>query len=622
MLDVYIGFMDEEAASLLPHLVMKADAENRPLIIFERGDIDNVLFERQIKSYAQHQNSIRKVVALTDLNEVRKVTLLPDRKEELELESLYFNSFSNSINSLFVKKSFSEFKKQEAPAKIKVKLVQKKGEQRQLDFLYSVLGYNLLLNQKETKQRDGIVLVRSPEMGFQPNLIRVYMRAILRSLYFLPGYNGGVRVKVFGASGAIASKDAPGILHEICGSIFVGSEIDESMAGAGADTKKYISVIDLAGFDKSLKFRTASIFRQDGKPISGNDSEEDEKARVEELAREAFGEPRHLEKTRSESKAKLDPGTDRVISLTANFIIDQNLKSTADKTDILHAANMEDYHIFKALGEIDSEKNSEQKPKTDRFNLVRLSVNRVDCDPPIIDSELKDSFVRWCKTAAYTRQTYIAAIQWGIMGLVCDKLSVIDPDKEFEWKWSQIQEVKQENSLFLPYKISDFRGYVLDPFFVEIATDFVKDFASKDKLAAMFRKDKFFNKIKRKNVLKRAKKLVEKLNPKIGNVVVNLLESGALMKEIQAFLDEIFEVKQDNPFILTQDSASDGPKLRIWIRHKSWLTKQQAANEKLNEEVFLDKVKFAPAGIDRALYKSANQVALQKYGGSGSVINW
>jgi hypothetical protein len=403
---------------------------------------------------------------------------------------------------------------------------------------------------------------------------------------------------------------------------FAAAEIDESIAGAGADAKKYISIVDLAGFDKSLKFQTATIFRQDGNPISGNESEEDEKARVEKVAREAFGEPRNLEKTNSEARAKLDPGTGREISLTANFIIDQMLKSTAGRTDMLHAANMEDYHIFKALGEIDSVKNSTQAPKADRFNLVRLSVKRVDCDPPIISTDLKDSFLRWCRTASYTRQTYITAIKWGIMGVVCDKLLVIDPDKEFEWGWSQIKEVDQENSLFLPYKISDFSGYVLDPFFVEIATDFVKDFASEEKLTNMFRNDQFFNESKRKNVLRKAERLVAELNPKMGNESVKLLETVALTKVVQEFMDEIIEDDQNNPFIQRKASASDEPKLRIWIRHKSWLTKHQGGNEKLNEEVFLDKVEFAAAAIDRALYKSANQVALQKYGGSGNIVNW
>ena len=59
MLDVYIGFMDEEVASVLSCIVDRAIADERPLLIFERGQVDNLLFERHLSSYG---HEFRKVV--------------------------------------------------------------------------------------------------------------------------------------------------------------------------------------------------------------------------------------------------------------------------------------------------------------------------------------------------------------------------------------------------------------------------------------------------------------------------------------------------------------------------------------------------------------------------------
>ncbi len=685
MLDVYIGFMDEEVSSVLIPLLDKAEKDNRPLFIFERGTVDNTLFERHLKSYKKEFRKI--IVAGSEIkgNPDEGGPIDEDYEPGVEIEEDYEHivgsSLSNIMQLLFGNGILEKYwERLHDNAKWKVTLNKPEGEPGEAPiFFYSVLAYNHINNGKRKNKEDAIVIIRSPEMGFQPNLLRTYLRAIFRTLHLFPGFDKGVKIKVFGGGGAIDKEDKPGTLHELNGTIFVGSDVRKDFSPGD---KNYNPLVHFIGLTKENGVFIAKDikFSCEERRLDKNDAQDNAKKCFKSLSNQKnYGDFITWKK-------------DKKVSLTADFFIGQDIKQPGREIG-LHDANMEDYHIFKIMksivekphlygnsgefseaeyaeiasdqmeklkwifkisgelkrGELNAKlresgtttilcketyadpqstpsiikglykvknrsilqnlqlnrlllseylKRNFNKKVPGEFELKHFSLVRVDCDPPVIHEDVKREFADWCKKAGYSKEKYISAIAWGLNG--CDVTKLDKNPSNYKWEFADSGKFQD-----IFYKC---RNDVLDPFYVEIATDFLAEIISKEtfegeEIKSMSDKEELIQKAKD---LRKCYNEEQKCNP------------GALEYLFTKYFDnDTWIWKTDN--IATEPSsfnnkAREKPSkhYKIWLRYKNWVLKGESNNEEKNKKIILDGVEFAESSLDRALYKSANQVALQK----------
>ena len=597
MLDVYIGFMDEEVASVLDLLVDEAIARGRPLLVMERGRVDNLLFERHLSSYRHEFNKI--VVDGAPIS-----------------EDDWTQTFFHSIQMMFDTGLFSKYQQRSHNlVKQKVRLNRPGTEPDQSIFLCSVLG----LNFDRTNSKDAIVVIRSPEMGFQPDLTRTYLRAAIRSLHEMPGFDRGVNVRVFGAGGATAAGDGPGSVHRITGSVFVGSAVMKDPP----TENRYQGIVRFVGFHQASQgndrqFTDIACYASAG---TGD------KAQAERQARSAFAllcgdrpAARDLLEGKEtlaiiesgfdsdrarELKHMISESTDGRTSLTASFFIGKKIKALARGLD-LHDANMEDYHILKILKSI-----QEKDHKYGGLRLEQVEMVRVDCDPPEIGEDTVAAFTEWLAGARYSRDKYLAAIKWGLYGLALPaakrgrtpdtrrniQREITGLVSRLQWDWPQerLRQKPEDKTLFYVYADSRLQ-VILDPFCVEMATDFLNDLNSGRAFALNGKKippaiiDGLQRSVRKLGRL-HANSTGDRLAPYFCDLIEQLVDH---------FLQGLHTESDEYPFVDPQNPQ----KFKIWIRPGSW-------NQ--NKSVLSTDLEVDEATLDRAFYKSANQAALQTH---------
>ncbi len=141
------------------------------------------------------------------------------------------------------------------------------------------------------------------------------------------------------------------------------------------------------------------------------------------------------------------------------------------------------------------------------------------------------------------------------------------------------------------------RSYVLDPFFVEIATDFlayVKDGkVYGDPVPQAYRL--------KPDAAKRLKRRAQELL-RVYAKLQSGQPAGFLNGELEDLLTTIFA--NDNYVAGRCPLIAAGDGYEIWVRPGSW---------DRNTSVLASELKASGAIVDRALYKSANQAALQDH---------
>ncbi len=282
---------------------------------------------------------------------------------------------------------------------------------------------------------DLIVVVLNPESGRQPGLVAPYLAETLRGLKDLPeasAKNGGIHLSVYATSGGVAHDIRPGQVSQVSASLLVGSEVVKDANGQ----KAYDAVIKFAdrkGDSKTL-FRKRATNREEAEKLAGQEF--------------LSNESPQLSKWIASAKTHGD------VSLTASFFVGPEIKEKGDRLGITNA-NMEDYHTLRLLSLVNSS-----------------SINRVVTDPSHLPDPLRKRIAEWSKEPGYTAGTYADAILWGLKG--CPLNAVPESAR---WK-ALVGESTEEIAKYLATVPGKAPGFVLDPFFAEIASEFINELAA------------------------------------------------------------------------------------------------------------------------------------------------
>ncbi len=358
MLDIYVGFMDEEVSGTLTHVVDHAVERNRTVLVIERGRVGGTIFERHIRSYGTDRGRF----VLNAVHGGRVDGLAEDVQQE---------ALSRAIDDQFDAKFLDTLRPEyvtSTTSKTRVLVLGRAGTSEEVAPLFSVLRFVPVSARAETppndtrEATDPIVVIRSPEMGLQPDLTRIFLRAVFAALLGGLGTGKDFRVKIYGAGGAIDAGDSPGTLHDISGSVYVGSKGDQG-AAAAEESPVFRGVVSFLGYREDSLGRERAFTRHDlyeSAAYSGNDArrkaEQDARAAFAFLCGAAGAEEqwrstaKHLDDTRDTTtlRDEIRRACSKKVSLTASFFVGTEVKSLARKLD-LHDANMEDFHVLEVL---------------------------------------------------------------------------------------------------------------------------------------------------------------------------------------------------------------------------------------------------------------------------------
>ncbi|MCY1032912.1 hypothetical protein OV207_15685 [Corallococcus sp. BB11-1] len=616
MFDVHIGFMDEEVKPVLNQLLKLTASpppsfeavmhrlflvnRERPIYVIER---DDVMDGSSLFQMIDHQYSLPweyKAVAL--LPKTRDAVLSPPRMavrgdSRVTRGAAFAFQLAKTLTKAARETDFNAQATSLWNSGAKTKLALKE------QMAYTVYAFNC--KSRAVDHRNPVVIVRAPEMGLQPELIRLNLKTIMLALgqIKLPGNKSdrsAANVYMYGAGGAMGSGTKPGKLQHIMGSVYIGAEVDALSVEGKA-----------VGQEGSRKDRTEDLKQKwvglvafscpDSHIVLYRSAPQASNAEALELAKAEFLSKRLMAPLAQCQKLveKLYPSYS--ISLTASTFIGGDLKAAAREQGLGGDCNMEDYHVLRILHEMRFGVGMPQ--------LFNHGLARIDCDPPHIPPKLFDTFMKWAKEARWTKAHYVAGILWGLQGVTEASVNWTFAN----WTFAQRQELRNGVSLDTYFYIV--KGKVLCPFFTELACDLLETTVSSTS-------EKVFG--------DHHKAVVGFMELQQAAVVlqgraVELLRSQSGMRElltlIGGFVDlfggilEGAGLKQKGedvwPIWARPGWAGAG-----WKSPEAWAVvnvgkpeQAEALIKQVWDEHFPDK---KPNGnLDRALYKSTNMMALQ-----------
>lgn len=269
-IEVYMGFMDEEVKFVLEELIKSG----HPVYVVERAETmkNGKLFESPLSVYQRNAKGYTEFTARTVDFGGRLQKSLDDAAAEM------------AANVEILAADGAELKAGKKPK-------------------FRVLGFNTGRGVKASQHP--IVLVRSPEMGLQPDLTRAHLRTIFEGIsaqHEASSLVGGVHLSTFGTAGAVSPSVRPGDVADIGGSLYVGYE---RLPG----TNQYQAVIKLSdGMGDPITFYK-------GKPVASVKLANDD---VQRYFHSLESDPKMAPKLR-EIKSAVDAmakNTDKKISMT------------------------------------------------------------------------------------------------------------------------------------------------------------------------------------------------------------------------------------------------------------------------------------------------------------------
>ncbi|MCY1040514.1 hypothetical protein OV208_04195 [Corallococcus sp. bb12-1] len=620
MFDVHIGFMDEEVKPVLNQLLKLNESppatfesvmhrlflvnRDRPIYVIERDDILN---GSSLFQMIEHQYSLPwdyKVVAVLPETREQELPALKVARRGKDDKGLEFASL--------IAKKLSKAA-QDSDFAAQVTALWNSGNKTKLAFkgsmAYTVYAFNC--KSSAVDHRNPVVIVRAPEMGLQPELIRLNLKTIMLALgqIKLPGNKSdrsAANVYMYGAGGAMGSGTKPGKLQHIMGSVYIGAEVDsESLVGkvaVGATRKertvslgqRWVGLVAFSCPDSHIVlYRSAS---------QGTHKE------ALDLAKAEFKSLRLMAPLKQCQKLvdKLYPSYS--ISLTASDFIGGDIKAAARDQGLGGDCNMEDYHVLRILHEMRFGVGMPQ--------LFNHGLARIDCDPPHIPQALFTTFKTWAQEARWTKAHYIEGILWGLRGITAASVSWDHAHWGFKDRVAALNLGSLDKYFYL---VGD---RVLCPFFTELACDLLETAATATSSSAVFG---FPNAAVAKfSTLQYRAKMIQAL----GVALIGQPEKLAgLRSAIGAFIDTFGEILEDAG--LKERNVDVWP---IWARpgwggdkwkeagswavvHVTNVGTAQAMASVWDEHF---PVTNAPNGnLDRALYKSTNMMALQVLAPSG-----
>ena len=198
---LFLGFMDEEVADILETLVSFARGEGRPIVIIERGTPNELalrLFERSTLEYLQKDTRISfSEISMDGQGD-------SNRRPAWDRPGVNLAPFVSQLES-------PQFQTRRQRRTVGGRQVKVQGKLCMLT-----------VSPLPVLERQPYILVRSPEMGLQPDLTRMYLRAIFKALS--DSQYGNLEISCFGAGGAAAAGLTPGTADDVLGSFYVGFE--------------------------------------------------------------------------------------------------------------------------------------------------------------------------------------------------------------------------------------------------------------------------------------------------------------------------------------------------------------------------------------------------------------
>ncbi|MCI0576936.1 MAG: hypothetical protein L0332_31970 [Chloroflexi bacterium] len=588
MLDVYIGFMDEEVNQLLT-LLIDAYSDKRPILAVERGRIDEKsdLFERPFNLYH---------VQPKDLT----FTYVGGEKAWKPLASK--PSLEGRLAAHLWKELFgSDF--------FKEKIYPRISEAEPLKVSFGTTPTMTILRFNKVQEGNPIIMLRNPEMGTQPSLVRPYMRAVMKAISQLEETREkGFWLSSFASGGAINPETRPGFINRVAASLFIGSEY--------ANGRVY-GVVQLMALVPAKKgyYRPQhyEFFREESAVTAeieeGNLSSLEEKTIKEaktqaEKQAEAFvveaNDPmfvavlRHLHEIYQDQKVdklplKEGPGASKHPEITASFSYFDSLKTKAAIWENLKGtvvnSNMEDYHVlrvFRSMYERGGQ-STQKYTQPSGINILRVNAN-VRVQPSIV--EAVKEWLAIASKEGVSQKFYRDAIWWGLSGCLKELVPEL-PGEANQW----LIKLASEGDEIYTFEISK-KKYCMHPFFCEIATDLLKDLKGGKGLTGKYAKNIGEFQSKAKDIYDAWKRGEKEVAGNLVEGLVNELCSGPFQVE---------ELEKE--------------RYGIWLRPGKWKdadAKIEVKSHVLDGEALTEFTKGEEnALLDRLLYKSANLIALQ-----------
>ncbi|KAF1008866.1 MAG: hypothetical protein GAK28_00498 [Luteibacter sp.] len=606
LIDVYLGFMDEEINTVLNGLLAaelkKAPAQRRPVLLVERGTVDSrgPVLEWPLTRYAAQQIRVVEASAAAAnrpgedaspegvLARAISVFLVSDEAGDASLRGKSIDVIR--MFDVHVMQSL-----QNNAARLKVPLGGAGPVLSVVRFQYDTTG------SKEAP----VIVIRAPEMGLQPSLMSPYIEFLLKMVSaassqwaHAAGQNveWPVRISCFGAQGGASTSRPPGSLSPICASLYVGhlygAQVTPSVAicsqggvyhfAAKVGSKAPAMPVDgLAEWFNTWRDDLV-VDRLDVDIRYKRDEEAWVKAGL--TLKDVIG---RLVTSYTTTTSKPE------VSGTSPWFIGEEQKRAFSAVGVT-GCNMEDYWVLRSMRAMALERaNRDPKSRSMMPVLTRGFLTRVNADPLSIDPAVIEAFQGDLRTKTLTDSQYGDLIIWGLHGLPLPGDGIGMPDFA-AWRFAS-NPVFQTKGTFARHLYGFLveggaEPVVPDPFFIEIATDLLKDCA--------------------------------RLPQSVADVFVTAPSADALGrigKAAQAVLDTWKAVGPANDprlgraiadfiGVFTRDGnfADTGSRVKVWLRPRKWLgvtanSVQDAVNQR-----------FGDAAVDRAFYKASNLVALRQ----------
>lgn len=327
-----------------------------------------------------------------------------------------------------------------------------------------------------------------------------------------------------------------------------------------------------------------------------------------------------------------------VATLTVCYFGGEEDKKAADALG-LYSVGMEDYHVIRVLRNAFCQGISKS---TDYPIVLSWRIDRVQCDPKTIEAKLIEEFTAYIRrvdegpskmpTALLTAEEYVDIIIWGLKGLITTVRPVCADWNFISYYWQKDDEwQKRITRHFWSFTYTDIQSQFLvpNPFYIEIATDFLKELQKMEPGIAGVK-----NEAIRKDIIRLAKAVQESWEFEGTNKAGYQRQEGVVRQEQPLRIEEkgyygpsgnttklkaveLMNYIAKNCGFDSGHTRGDKPLLKTWLRPGKWGLPQNPMKEPTTQDLTDNSSPaFDGACVDRALYKSCNMMALQTMAGN------
>lgn len=484
---LFIGYMDEEVASLLRVVLLKNPATQ--VVLFERGFLQEPvaeLLERPIAQFTDGADAGPRDVSVA----------YHDMKE-------LFASKAGKID-------YGEYLDRRRDQRIDLR-----QQRKALSSVVTEVRFGAAGAESFDDDAEPIYFIRAPEMGKQPGVVRLYLRMIIRYLKTTRSV-GDVLLGSYGAGGGIVSGGRPGALHEIIASVFVGPDMSD-----GGELHPNVELIHIE--TENVEFVRVGL---DGVAGHGPLTHQAEQLfygdRMLPRIREAFRANPIMENSvsvtfpyfdSSEVKRAVDRSFNDLVvwriqgqrfplgddSAPQDHVVEMLVPATAGEpplrekrtgTDFVVNSNMEDYHLLRVAASMWSDQaEAKNYPSMKNMLILRVDSNVVASEG--LEGTVKDYVSDKILDVSLSPEDFAAIVAWGKRGcpFTQDEIDGL-PDVAKTWHTAldlDVGDALLEDlatfwfdddgtpHLGVPESDDDRPVFCMEPLCVEIATDYRDD---------------------------------------------------------------------------------------------------------------------------------------------------